>query len=271
MTNRDRYRPFTNDAQTRVRLDAAPLALVLCQVRWPDLSALQGDLHPIAERFGAQLSNFPLYSESQEMAIELTPQGVTQLPTATVYQWESADRTMRVNLTKNFVALAVKRYDGYEAFSAQLRDVLKALSDAVSIPLVERIGVRYLNRITDQDHLARIDELVIPELLGHQALRPAAADVHVVQALTQSLFQVVSGHLQARSGILAGGESIDPSIDPIADQSWVLDIDSFCQNEVLFTVDNVLHDAGRLSDAAYDFFKLVIQQGFLDAFKGRGA
>lgn len=269
MTNRERYRPFTNDASVRVRFDAAPLEFVLCQIRWPRLSALQGDIRPIAEQFGALLSDLPLYSETQEMSIEVTPAGIKQSPAGTVYQWNSADRATGVSLTRDFVALTSKNYVGYDAFSGQLRDVLTALSSAVEIPLVERIGVRYLNRITDADHLARIDQLVSPELLGHQALTPATADVQIVQALTQSLFQVGSGYLQARSGVLAAGESIDPTVDPIGTQSWVLDIDSFHQQEMVFGVESVLTEAGRLSDAAYDFFKLVIRQGFIEAFEGR--
>lgn len=269
MTNRERYRPFTNDASLRVRLDAAPLEFVLCQVRWPTLAALQGDIRPIAERFGAQLVGLPLYSEAQEMSIEVTPGGVKQSPTGTVYQWNSADRAMGVSFTRNFVAITSKSYVDYDTFAGQLREVLDALNGVTTIPLVERIGVRYLNRIVDQDHLARIDQLVRPELLGHQALSPATSDAQIIQALTQSLFQVGNGYLQARSGFLAAGETIDPTVEALSTQSWVLDIDSFRQNEMVFSVDGILGEAGRLSDAAYDFFKLVIRQGFIEAFEGR--
>lgn len=269
MMSRDRFRPFTNDADTSVRLEAAPLELVLCQVRWPDLVALQGDIHAAAERFGSLLTGFPLYSEAQEMSLELSPHGVTQLPSGTVYQWSSADRATMVTFAKNFVTFTSKRYVNYEEFSVQLREVVTALSEAVEIPLVERIGVRYFNRIAGDEHLARLEELVRPELLGHQALKPATQDAQLVQALTQSLFQVGAGHLQARSGMLAPGESIDPTVEPLATQSWVLDIDSFRQSEMLFSVGDVLDGAGRLADAAYDFFKMVIRQGFVDAFDGR--
>lgn len=269
MTDRERYRPFTNDPNARVRFDAAPLEFVLCQIRWPSLAALQGDISPVAKKFGALLSGFPLYSEAQEMSIEVTPDGVKQSPTGTVYQWSSADRTMGVSFTRDFVALTSKKYAGYESFNAQLRDVLTALDKAADIPLIERVGVRYLNRITDENLVARIDELVHPELLGHQALKPATSEVHLVQALTQSLFQVGSGHLQARSGMLSPGETLDPTVESLPTQSWVLDIDSFRQHELVFSVENALTEAGRLSDAAYDFFKLVIRQGFVEAFEGR--
>lgn len=269
MTDRERYRPFTNDSDLRVRLDAAPLEFVLCQIRWPSLASLQGDISPVSKRFGSSLTGFPLYSETPEISIEVTPNGVKQSPTGTVYQWSSADRSSGVSLTRDFVAFTSRKYAGYESFNAQLSDILTALSEAADIPLIERIGVRYLNRITDENHVANIDQLVQPGLLGHQALKPASPEVRLVQALTQSLFQVGNGHLQARSGVLPPGETLDPTVEPLNAPSWVLDIDSFRQHELVFSVESVLAEAGRLSGAAYDFFKLVIRQGFIEAFDGR--
>lgn len=268
MTERERYRPFTGDETLKVRFDAAPLELVLCQVRWPQLAALQGDISEKAKLFGDLLTEFPLFSTTPDMTIELTATGIVQSPRGTVYQWSTPDRATSVTLTNSFVTLATKRYEGYDAFGTRLRDVLTAL-EALNIPLVDRVGVRYVNRIVDPSKIEAIADLVRPEILGHQALPAATSEVTLIQALTQSLFQVGDGHLQARSGVLPPGETLDPAIDPLGTSSWLLDIDSFRQGENLFDVEGVLAQAGKLSDAAYDFFKLVILQGFLDSFEGR--
>ena len=269
MTDRDRYRPFTNDPTSRVRFDAAPLEFVICQIRWPRLASLQGDISPVAKHFGSLLIDFPLYTESPEISVQLTPSGVQQSQTGVVYQWSSADRSIGVSFTRDFIAVTSKRYSDYDSFSATLRGVLNALRDSIDIPLVERIGVRYLNRITDATHLTDIARFVRPEMLGHQALTSDSSEVHLVQALSHSLFRVGTGQLQARSGVLPPGETLDPTVEPVNALSWVLDIDSFSQRELVFSVDAVLTEASRLSDAAYDFFKHVIKTGFFEAFDGR--
>lgn len=269
MTERKRYRPFTDDENVKVRFDAAPLELVLCQVRWPQLSTLQGDISDSARSFGNLLTGFPLFSAGPEMVMELTPSGFIQAPAGVLYQWSTPDRATSVTLTNTFVTLATKRYEGYEAFSGQLRDVLTALEATMRIPLVERVGVRYVNRITDPAKISHIGDLVRPEILGYQVLTAATSEVRLVQALTQSLFDVGDGSLQARSGILPPGETLDPTIGILESPSWILDIDSFQQSEALFDLESVLAQASKLSDSAYDFFKLVILEGFLDTFEGR--
>lgn len=269
MNERVRYRPFTNDRNLRIRLDAAPLALVLCQLRWPQISSLQGDLKLVVEEFGKLIPEYPLYSSSSEFSIKLTPTGPVQVPGGVLHHWSRADRSATITLSPNFVTLAAKHYEGYELFGEQLGSVLSALEQTIDLPLFDRVGVRYVNQISDLSQVEKMDRLVKPELLGHQALTVSSDEVSLVQAITQSLFQVGKGYLQARSGIIPPGETVDVSIEPLQHPSWVLDIDSFQEEEAVFSVDKVLARAGKLSDAAYDFFKLVIKEAFIEEFEGR--
>lgn len=269
MENRVRYRPFTGDEDLHIRLDAAPLVLVLCQVRWPQLSSLQGDLRHIVEVFGKHLPDYPLYASSSEVSFDLTPAGPIQTPDTQIHHWSRADRSSTVTLSPNFVTLAVREYGGYDSFEHQLAGVLSAVLDTVAPPLFDRVGVRYINRISDPAQVENIDQLVSSELLGHQALRIANDEVELLQAVNQSLFKVGEGYLQARSGIIPQGETVDQAIPPLQQSSWVLDIDSFQQGEAVFGTEAVLARAGALSDAAYDFFKLVIKEAFVDEFGGK--
>lgn len=263
-----RYRPFTGDQDRRIRLDAAPLELVLCQVRWPQVSSLQGDLKQVVAAFGELIPEYPLYASNTEFSFELTPAGPVQAPGNVLHHWSRADRSATVTLSPNFVTLSAKQYEGYDAFASQLESVLLAIQETLKLPLFDRVGVRYVNRISNLEQLEKIQQLVKPELLGHQALNAVSGEVSLVQAITQSLFQVGDGYLQARSGVIPPGETVDPSVEPLQTPSWVLDIDSFRQEEALYTPDAVLARAGKLSDAAYDFFKLVIQEAFIDEFEG---
>ncbi|TFC87168.1 TIGR04255 family protein [Cryobacterium sp. TmT2-59] len=271
MTDRERYRPFTGDSETRVRLQTAPLELVLFQLRWPELAYLQSEnLTPIAQAFGVTLSEYPLYSSTPEMTFSVGPTGVQQHEVGTVHQWSSIDRKRHVSLGKTFLSIYTQDYPGWPDFAEHLRVVLDLLQANVDIRYVERVGVRYLNRIADPELMGRLGELVTPQVLGYQSLpTPASADVVLLQNLNQAQFSVGGGILQVRSGVMAPGTTLDPSVAPVPGPSWILDIDAMIEVNAAFDLEGVLAQAGRMSDAAYDFFKFIIKTGFIDEFGTR--
>ncbi|WP_277959301.1 TIGR04255 family protein [Frigoribacterium faeni] len=271
MTERVRYRPFTGDSETRVRLDTAPLELVLFQMRWPELAYLQNNnLDPIAKAFGLTLTEYPLYSFTPEMSFSVGPAGVQQQEIGTVHQWSSVNGKKHVSLGRTFLSVYSQDYRGWPEFASDLESVLALLHASLDVRFVASVGVRYLNRIADRDLMGRLDQLVTPQVLGYQALPAAAApDVSLVQNLNQAQFMVGGASLQVRSGVMAPGTTLDPSVTPVAGASWVLDIDSTAEVGTAFDLEDVLKRTGRLSDTAYDFFKFVIKTGFIDHFGRR--
>lgn len=268
MTSRDRYRPFTGDAARRLRFESNPLALVLCQVRWPNLAAFQMDFDVKAKSFGALLQGFPLFSEHEEMSLGFSPDGVNHSQVS-IYQWSSVDRAWNVSLGPTFVTLSTTDYSNYEAFSEKLHQLLVALSEVFDLPLIERVGMRYVNVIDDSQQIANVDSLVRPEILGYHALSLDESEVVLKQSLNQALFQVGEGLLQTRTGLIPAGEVLDPALGAYDSPTWVLDIDAFLEGEKLFDPQDVLSQTGTLSDSAYDFFKFVIESGFMEIFGGR--
>lgn len=273
MTERVRYRPFTGDEQTRIRLQTAPLELVLCQIRWPELGYLREDvLEPFARDFGAKLLDYPIYRQTPELNFSISPAGVEQSRVGTIYQWSSVDQAKHVSFGRTFLSVYSRDYQGWETFAEEIKKVLSLLRSVVDVPIIERVGVRYLNRIVDQDVMARLNELVKPQVLGYQALVPAdVTEVGLVQAINQVEYTVGGGTLQVRSGVLAPGQTVDPSVAPVVGPSWILDLDASAQVDSTFDVDDAMGRAGRLSDTAYDFFKFVIRNGFVEHFGRREA
>lgn len=271
MSDRVRYRPFTGDDQTHIRLESAPLEMVLCQVRWPELGYLQEDrLDPIAKDFGARLNDYPFYSPTPELSFSVGPTGVEQNEVGVIHQWSSQDGTKHVSLGRTFLSVYSRDYRGWAEFITEVQAVLGCLNDSVDVRRVERIGVRYLNRIVDQEVMSHLSELVKPEVLGYQALPlPVDSDVHLVQALNQTQIQVGDGVLQVRSGVIPAGQTVDPSVEAVNGPSWILDIDASAEVGTPFNSDEVVERAGKLSDSAYDFFKLVIKSGFVEHFGRR--
>lgn len=269
MLDRDRYRPFTGDTTKQIRLKSAPLELVLCQVRWPDLAHLQGDLKPVALRFGGTLIDYPVYGEVQELTYIITPDGVQQNAGGTIYQWRSLEGDWHISLSRRFLSLYCTKYQDFGTFSERLRPVVEAVGTAVGVPLIERVGVRYVNRITEQHLIENLSEYVCPEILGYAALpSPASGEVTLVSNANQARYAVGEISLQVRSGIVPMGETVDPAIQPAKVDSWILDLDAFTESARPYGVEPVMEVAGRLSDTAYDFFKLVTTDGFIREFGG---
>ena len=61
--------------------------------------------------------------------------------------------------------------------------------------------------------------------------------------------------------MLAPGQTVDPAIRPKDGDSWVLDIDASIEKRRVFDSEDLELTIGKLADAAYDFFKLVLLEG----------
>lgn len=268
MNERQRFRPFTGDSEKRILLTHAPLELVLVQVRWPELRQLQGDLKVLALEFGAQLSDYPIYQEIVEVGYSITPDGVKQEAGGTVFQWTSVDGAWHVSLGKRFLSLYTTNYQTFAEFSGRLTPLLGYVSAVLGVPVYERVGIRYVNRLDNEALIGQLGDFIRPELLGYSGLIPDVDQVRLVRSATQATYEVEDLSLQVRSGIVPAGETVDPAIRPLDRTSWVLDLDAFQEGVEPYSPENVQSVCGRLSDTAYDFFKLVVTDGFVREFGG---
>lgn len=270
MTERAKYRPFTGDSDKSIRLTDAPLELVLCQVRWPELTFLQEDrLRPLALQFGEGIADYPIFSEGKEINYIITPEGVTQNVVGSVYQWTSADQTWHVSLAKRFFTLYCTKYSQYPDFDKRLRGLLEQLRLVVKVPMIERVGVRYVNRIVDEAALEDLNKMISPQVLGYQALPLEIGEASLKASNNVAIYSIGDCNLQVRSGIVPPGETVDPALAPLASRpSWVLDLDASTEGRWILDTDEVADRAGHLSDIAYDFFKMVVTEEFEDQFGG---
>ncbi len=267
MEERVRFRPFTGDTEKKIKLKDAPLALVLCQIRWPEFTHLSGDITEVARAFGLALDDYPVASRMQEVAYAVTSEGVMPHAGEKIFQWRSIDDAWHVTLGPRFMTLYCSTaYTSFEDFLARLKPVLEALSTFVKVPLVERIGVRYVNRITDPQLVENLSGYVRPEVLGYSGLLGRAGEVQLVASANQARYVVGDVALQVRSGLVPAGETVDSAIQPVGGTSWILDLDASSEGTAPFDVSEVTATAGRLADLSYDFFKYVSTEGFLREF-----
>lgn len=263
MTERIRYRPFTGDTERRIHLDNPALPLVLCQVRWPQLTQLQNGLDQAAAAIGSRLDGYPFQDQNQEIAVTITPEGVTSAPGEAIHQWHSADRDWHVSLSRRSVAVYCTSYSSFDEFSDKLAEVLDVVGDSIVIPAVERVGLRYVNRIIDAKVLDGLGKLLDPAVLGLASLEATSGDVTRLTSVNQAVYAVGSDRLVARSAVLSAGETVDPAIPAVDAPSWVLDLDSARETPGRFDREILVSVAGRLADINYDFFKLVASDEYL--------
>ena len=137
--------------EPRVRYRKNQLGEVICQLRFPEILAIEGKI-PVDFQEAIR-DEFPHYSVRREAPLpKLTgAPGNLQLekqPQVNNYQFVSADGVWRVNLSSRFISLACNRYTCWEDFAAKLDKPLAAFIQIYRPALFERVGLRYLNFIS---------------------------------------------------------------------------------------------------------------------------
>lgn len=261
--------PFGDEDITEVPLRDAPLARVLAQVRFPRLASLAaGDdaANAYASAMGRQ---YPILNEQREMGLTISPEGVTPTQgTARVWQLRSADQQWQVSFADAFLAVDTAAYRSREEFAARVVDAWRVFVEVVAPPFIERIGVRYINRVVDDVLLSELPALVRTEALGGlSAALPSG--VKLAHSMHESLYQFdeLNG-LQARWGLLPAGASLDPTLPAVPTVSWVLDLDAFRMGQAPVDAAEVGAQVEHLAERAYRYFRWVTTPQFLTRFGG---
>lgn len=246
------------------RLSRAPLARVLCQVRWPLLSKFDLDL--TADELSRAIGDaFPLRDAQQELQFTLGPSGVSQQSIGTIHRFQSADRGWTVSLGSQFLSLETTRYDGHADFIQRLGVAMTALTHAASIPFLIRVGYRYTNRLTGSADLDRLGAFFVEGVLGGLAQGDTS---QLLRTVTESVYSSEgSDYLLVRSALLEPQMALEPTLPPAEEKSWILDLDSFREDPDGLPVEALPEVATQLSATATGHFWSVIKDDFIERFK----
>ncbi|WP_084477020.1 TIGR04255 family protein [Actinokineospora enzanensis] len=254
--------PF-EPAPPEVPLPAAPLVTVLSQIRWVSVTHLKTSLDTFAKRFGEKISNeYPIYGEHHQIQLIVTPTGATQEPGGMVYQFRSPDETWKVSFSEVFITLETSRYTSRADFCHRFRHLLEVLAATVEIPIVERIGFRYVNRVDKAEDYSRITELVNSQALGITRIP------QLVHSISEAVYKLNDANLLARSVFLPPEKTFDPIIKPSPNKSWILDLDAYVEERSSFSSETLSETASKLSGIAYGYFRWAITPEFLKAYGG---
>lgn len=250
-------------SQARKLLSDAPLARVLVQVRWPELTDFR--LEDVANGMARQLgSEYPLRRRDAELQVMFTPAGPQQQSNGFVHRFASAAEDWTVSIGSSFLAIETNGYKGHEELIERLSKALTALEENSSIPIINRVGYRYTNRIVGENDLARLNERFSPSVLGAIGTAPEGYDL--AHSITESVYKVDSSFLLVRSAQVGANETIDQTLAPVAEKSWILDLDAYDESRIEFRVSAVAEMATKLSGVASNHFHSLTTQKFRERY-----
>ncbi len=247
-------------------LARAPLVRVIAQVRFPLVAAL-AKLEAVGPFQEAIREKYPILRPEQPTTFVVGPQGIQiQAGPGNIWRFHDKHDKWRVSLMTDFVALETSGYVSREDFVARLEGILTALDTTVKPAACDRLGVRYVNRLSGPV-LSDLERLVQPEVLGIAGTKYSAKVLH---SMCESSFELNSDRLNARWGVLPPGATVDPgAIDPMTESSWILDMDAFTGVQQDFSVAAVAAKARSFSSHIYAFFRWAVTDEFLARFGAR--
>ena len=266
-------RPLNPTPTREVPLPRAPLARVIAQARFPPILAIR-DPDKVAVLQEALRETYPNLSQDQVHSIELTGGQTPNVRQGLI--WRLADREKdapwRVSLGVDFVALETSSYDSRDDFLERLRNVVSAVERAFKPASASRLGLRYIDRLTD-DAVDRVHDLIHPEALGIIRTREnpdSALGESVIHLMTEAQFLAQDGaRIQGRWGKLPADATYDPdALEPVAKPSWVLDLDMFTIESQPFASDGLLTTATEFSKCLYWLFRQMVTEEFLRFYGG---
>lgn len=257
--------PLVAPLPAEVPLKDAPLVRVIAQLRFPEiLSVEQRDF--VAPFQQAIRSTYPVLRQEQTQGILLGLGGGAPAKPQIAWRFSDAAGHWRVSLTPDFLALETTKYLSRGDFFGRLKLLAGALDEHIEPGQLDRLGVRYIDRITG-DAVDDIARLVRPEVRG---ITGTIAAAHAAHALSESMFELPDARVLARWGCLPPDATIDPAaIEPAKEKSWILDLDMFSAAPMPFAVDRVVAEAQRYAERIYTIFRWAVTNDFLLRYGGK--
>ncbi len=242
--------------QDDVRLQRAPLAEVICQVRFsPILRIANEQPSAFQERIRKR---FPQLEIEQGVAIQMIPLGIEppspeSLPR--ILRFASLNGHTVVSLALNFYALSTTAYTHWADFLDHLLFVNQAVREVYDIPFATRVGLRYINHLTLENtstrNLEELLDILRPELTVLLTVDCWDKPVEMVNQL------LLSGEGEERLALRSGYKrDQEPGL--------TLDFDYFVEGQI--PLDRLADLGPRYHDMIYSAFRWCIQEDKLDVF-----
>lgn len=255
--------PLLDPPPAQLPLLRAPLIRVIVALRFPLVAEIEStDFASTFQR--AVGESYPIAEKETTQTPTALPGGAFAIDPKVVWRFRD-DAGWRVSLARDFLALETERYESRSDLLARLAFVVDAFTKQTTPARIDRLGVRYVDRIQGAD-LDDIATLVRPELAGIAKTPLASQCVH---SLSDHLFDVGGAQLAARWGLLPSHATPDPSaIEPTNEPSWILDLDLATEQRFAFRKEDITARTEAFAARIYAFFRWAVTDEFLSRFGG---
>lgn len=252
-----------------IDLPRAPLAFVVAQVRFERIASISSEGF-IGDFQEAIRGAYPVMRREQQGTVVVAPGGPIEAETGIVWRFDEKPERWQVTLAPDFVALSSTRYTRRRDLLDRLDTVVSAAQAHLHVRFCDRLGVRYIDRITDEALLNRLPELVRSEILGTADMDPGEAGIQQVHTFSDSTFRMPEGaDLHCRWGRLPAQTTFDPSVEPADVPSWVLDLDAYTTQQEGFDPPALVARTEALCERIYRFFRWAVTDEFLTSHGGQ--
>lgn len=246
-------------AKPDVALASAPLAEVLCQVRFPPILRIAAEQ---PWKFQEHLrGRFPRLSVDQGFVVavpQLAGSAAPPVRQPPLHRFEAADHGSTVTLALDFVAVSTTAYTSWAHFIGDLRLAIDALRVVYEPAFSTRLGLRYINKLTlENTHAQSWEEMA-------SILRPDLTHLFRTDAWSASqalLTQVVLDAGNKTLHLSVGYDGTPPS------PSCILDFDLFAEGEI--ATGELVDRATDYHDLIYRAFRWCIREDRLEVFGPR--
>ncbi|MCK6478823.1 MAG: TIGR04255 family protein [Planctomycetes bacterium] len=256
--------PLVDPAPKEIPLPRAPLARVVAQVRFPVVASVAREdfIGPFQEAIRAE---YPVLRPETGPAIIAGPGGLTP-GVRTVWRFLEVDGAWRATLAPDFVAIETTKYTSRGDLLGRLGRVLEATEKYVGPKVVDRLGLRYIDRL-EEAALNEIPYLVRSEMIGVLGTPWGSEADH---SICESAFNLPDGsRLQAKWGVLPKGKTVDPSsIEPLDSRTWILDLDLFSEKPARFSAGTLVEQTKRFAERIYTVFRWAATPAFIRRYGG---
>lgn len=268
MTPVPRDEPFTLDPVPEIHLARAPLEKVLTQVQFSLTPELVSD--EAEARLANELHRYPVRRRGQSLNVTINPATATiENKVVTTRIFTDPSQSWVVTVMETAVGIETTAYNSRDDFCDRARELFQAVAAVAAPPVVDRVGMRYIDRVQEADDLARLNDLVNPRL---RVLDGAVATpLEVEYSVSDTIIRVADDErLKVRTGLLPPGAAFDPVLRPISQPSWVLDLDIFTTaGGFAFDPDALDARIRQYAEHIYSFFRWATTDEFQRAFARR--
>lgn len=270
--------PFDSEPIPEVPLTRSPLKVALFQASFhAPLSAFTIP-SKIQEMQAAFEPVFPYLESQSQQSVHIAFQSgqvpPPSMPEVTqVHLFSSADQQWRFTVMPDSIALATTAYFSRADFVERARRTLEVVASVATVPVLARLGVRYINRIEGLDAIDRVLSGANDAVSSvRDVVRQSSGEIqHLMTDLAfapETARADAGTRIQSRWGQLPPGVVHEGLLAPVNLPTWVLDIDAVREGQLPFGPLQTAADIEDLSERSYKVFRWIMQE---DALKELGA